>query len=326
MIIHLHFHRRATGVTRSVENIIPILNRYSDAAVFGYGINSPKINLNKLFNAVRSDEKKTIIHAHRINEILFALLLRCLGGKFRLVFTRHAESKPANFTYFLMKKADHIVCLSKPMSDNLRLPNTLIPHGVNTEIFRIREKTPFSKISQKNIIGVVGRIRPAKGQLIVAKAAAGALKSNPGWGLAFIGRIDDPKYSDMILTFAGDEEISEQIHFLPETNHIEDFYSACDIIVIASESEGFSLVCLEAMACGLTIIATENVGIHSDVIQHGVNGFLFSANDISSLKKIIAEIISKRITLNPDIIRQTIVDNWSIEKSAARLLHLYGIL
>lgn len=326
MIIHLHFHRRATGVTRSVENIIPILNKYSDAAVFGYRINSPKINLSNLFKAVRSDENKTIIHAHRINEILFTLLLRCLGGKFKLIFTRHAESKPANFTYFLMKKADRIVCLSKPMSENLKLPNTLIPHGVNTEIFRIREKIPYIKIPQKNIIGVVGRIRPAKGQLIVAKAAAEALRSNPGWSLAFIGRIDDQKYSDMILSFASDEGISNQIHFLPETNKMEDFYSVCDIVVIASESEGFSLVCLEAMACGLTTIASENVGIHSDVIRHGENGFLFPVNDITSLQKILKGIISKKITLNPETIRQTIVDNWNIEKSADRLLHLYGIL
>lgn len=326
MIIHLHFHRRATGVTRSVENIIPVLNRYSDAAAFGYGINSPKINLSNLLKAVSSDENKTIIHAHRINEILFALLLRRLGGKFRLIFTRHAESKPANFTYFLMKKADRIVSLSKTMSENLLLPNTTIPHGVNTEIFRIREKTLFRNLPLKKIIAIVGRIRPAKGQLTVAKAAAEALKSNPGWGLAFIGRIDDQKYSDLILSFAREEGISNQIHFLPETNHMEDFYSACDIVVIASESEGFSLVCLEAMACGLTTIATENVGIHSDVIRHGENGFLFPVNDITSLQKILTDIISKKTTLNPEKIRQTIIDNWSIEKSADRLLSLYHIL
>jgi len=324
MIIHLHFHRRATGVTRSIENIIPALNKYSDAAIFGYGINSPKINLSNLFKAVSSDENKTIIHAHRINEILFALLLRCLGKKFTLIFTRHAESKPANFTYFLMKKADRIVCLSNTMSKNLKLPNTLIPHGVNTEIFRIKEKATFNNMPLKNIIGVVGRIRAAKGQLIVAQAAAEALKSNLEWGLAFIGRIDDQKYSDLILSFARDEGISNQIHFLPETNKMENFYSACDIIVIASESEGFSLVCLEAMACGLTKIATEKVGIHSAVIRHGENGFLFPVNDITTLKKILAEIISKKTALDPEKIRQTITDNWSIEKSADRLHLLYS--
>jgi mannosyltransferase len=326
MIIHFHFHGRATGVTRSIESIIPALNKYSDAAVFGYGINSLPISLRKLLKAIKSDKNKTIIHTHRINEILFALLLRCLGGKFKLVFTRHAESKPANFTYFLMKKADSIVTLSKTMSDNLNLPNTLIPHGINTDLFSTTKNKTFSKLIQKNIIGVVGRIRPAKGQLIVVKAAAESLKSNPKWGLSFIGRIDNLKYADMIYSFAKDEGISKQIRFLPETNHIEDFYSTCDIIVIASQSEGFSLVCLEAMACGLTTIATENVGIHSDVIRHGENGFLFPANDITALKNILEKIILKETSLNPEMIRQTIVDNWSIEKSAERLFHLYSIL
>ena len=135
--------------SQEVESIIPALNKYSDAAVFGYGINSLPISLRKLLKAIKSDENKTIIHTHRINEILFALLLRCLGGKFKLVFTRHAESKPANFTYFLMKKADSIVTLSKTMSDNLNLPNTLIPHGINTDLFSTKKTKPSASSFRK---------------------------------------------------------------------------------------------------------------------------------------------------------------------------------
>ena len=66
-----------------------------------------------------------------------------------------------------------------------------------------------------------------------------------------------------------------QVHFIPESNKLIDYYRASTIVVIASVSEGFSLVCLEAMACGLITIATESVGIHSEVINHGENGFLF---------------------------------------------------
>ncbi len=326
MIIHLHFHRRTTGVTRSIENIIPALNKYSAAAVFGYGINSPLISLGRLLKTIRSVKNKTIIHAHRTNEILFALLLRSLGGKFILVFTRHAESKPAALTICLMRKADNVITLSRRMSQNLSLPNTMIHHGIDTDLFKIRDKTGFNSIPRNNIISVIGRIRPAKGQLIVAKAASEILKSNPEWTLAFIGRIDDKEYYDMILSVARDNEISSQINFIPETDHIVDYYSSSDIVVIASASEGFSLVCLEAMACGLITIATENVGIHSDVIKQGENGFLFPPDDIASLQKILAEIISMKITLNPEKIRQTIVDNWSTEESAKRLLELYHIL
>jgi len=323
MIVHIHFHSHKTGVTRSVENIIPILNKFSEVLVFGYGIDAPKISLSHLLRLIYSDDN-LVIHAHRNNEIIFALLLRTLGGKFKLVFTRHAESKPSRFTEWLMKKADHLVSLSSSMSKNLPCQNTIIRHGVNTEIFNIHKKINIEGIQQKNLISVIGRLRPAKGQLVVMKALIQPLKNNPDWGLLLIGKIDDKEYSDEIISIVGENGISSQVHFMPESDEIINYYRASTIVVIASVSEGFSLVCLEAMACGLITIATESVGIHSEVISHEENGFLFPINDDECLSRIITGVMSKKVSLNPEKIRQTIVDKWSVEKNVRELLKLYG--
>jgi mannosyltransferase len=323
MIVHIHFHSHRTGVTRSVENIIPVLNKYSVALVFGYGIDAPKISLSHLLKLVYSDDN-LVIHAHRNNEIIFALLLRALGGKFKLVFTRHAESRPSRFTVWLMKKADHLVSLSSSMAKNLPCHNTIIKHGVNTEIFYIHEKINIEGIQQKSLISVIGRLRPAKGQLVVMKALMQPLKNNPDWGLLLIGKIDDKEYSEEIISIARGNGISSQVHFMPESDEIINYYRASTIVVIASVSEGFSLVCLEAMACGLITIATESVGIHSEVIIHGVNGFLFTRNDHESLSRILADVMSGKIIIDKEKIRQTIVEEWSVEKNVRELLKLYG--
>jgi mannosyltransferase len=323
MIVHIHFHSHKTGVTRSVENIIPVLNKFSETLVFGYGIDAPKVSLSHLLELIYSDDN-LVIHAHRNNEIIFALLLRLLGGKFKLIFTRHAESKPSGFTLWLMKKADRVVSLSSSMSKNLPCHNTVIQHGVNTEIFSIRERIKLDGITQNNLISVIGRIRPAKGQLVVMKALIRPLKNNPDWGLLLIGKIDDRKYSDEIISSARENGISSQVHFMPESSEIINYYRASTIVVIASVSEGFSLVCLEAMACGLTTIATESVGIHSEVIIHGVNGFLFPRNDHESLSRILADVMSGKIIVDREKIRQTIVEEWSVEKNVRELLKLYG--
>jgi mannosyltransferase len=322
MIIHIHFHLRATGVTRSIENIFPVLIRYSEAMVFGYGIDAPKISFVSLLREVYSNNKTTI-HTHRNNEIIFALILRLLRGKFNLVFTRHAESKPSGFTCFLMKKADHLVSLSSSMAKKLPFENTMIRHGVNTEIFKIRDKIKIDNIPQKNLITAIGRLRPAKGQLVVLEALLSTLKNNPNWGLMLIGKTDDKEYADKISSLALKNGIARQVHLVPETSQIADYYGASTIVVIASVSEGFSLVCLEAMSCGLTTIATESVGIHSEVIKHGENGFLFPVNDHESLSRIISDIISGKIVLDPVKIRQTILENWSVEKNVRELLKLY---
>ncbi len=322
MVVHIHFHSHKTGVTRSVENIIPVLNRYTEARVFGYGIDAPKINLLNLLKLIYSPGK-AVIHAHRNNEIIFALLLRTLGGKFRLVFTRHAETRPSGFTAWLMRKADDVVSLSPSMSKNLDCRNTLIPHGVNTEIFNIHEKSGIAGIGQDKLISVIGRIRAAKGQLVVLKALAGILGNHPGWGLALIGKIDENDYADKIISLAAESGISSQVHFIPESDEIINYYNASNVVVIASISEGFSLVCLEAMACGVLTIATESVGIHSEVIRHGENGFLFPGNDHESLSRILADVMSGKIKIDKEKIRQTIVEKWSVEKNVQELLRLY---
>ncbi|MBW6502060.1 MAG: glycosyltransferase family 4 protein [Bacteroidales bacterium] len=324
MIIHLHFHRRATGVTRSVESILQVLNKHTEAGVFGYGIWAPKTGLIRLLRLIWSG-KKTVIHAHRNNELIFALILRMLGGKFLLVFTRHSDTRPSGFTLFLMKRADCLISLNPAMSENLPFKSTLIRHGVNTEIFNIGEKKKLPGIPQENIISVIGRIRPEKGQITVIKAAAPLLRDHPDWGLMIIGKTDKQEYLDEILTIASENGVSGQVHIIPETNDILSCYHAGKAVVIASLSEGFSLVCLEAMACGLITVATADVGIHSEVIIHGENGFLFSKHDHNELRKILSEIMSGSIKPDPDKIRQTILADWSLEKSASELIRLYEI-
>jgi mannosyltransferase len=324
MIVHIHFHFHKTGVTKSVENIVPELNKYIYTRVLGYGIDAPKISLFQLLKRIYS-VNDTIIHTHRNNEIIFALILRMLGGKFRLFYTRHADGKPSSLTLWLMRKADEVISLNPSMSKALPVRNTLISHGVNTDVFRIGEKNSLQGIPQNKLVSVIGRIRPAKGQMVVMKAMVGPLKNNPDWGLMFVGKTDDEKYVSEIKSLAGKNGLSSRIHFIPESDTILNYYRASTIVAIPSESEGFSLVCLEAMACGLQVIATDSVGIHSEVINNGKNGYLFTKGDHKSLACIITDIISGKSILNPEEIRQTIVDNWSVKHNIIQLLRLYKV-
>ena len=59
--------------------------------------------------------------------------------------------------------------------------------------------------------------------------------------------------------------ISDRVHFLGEIASITDFYKAIDVFVLNSHSEGMSNTILEAMACGLPIVATD-VGSNSELI------------------------------------------------------------
>lgn len=306
-----------------METIIPVMNRYAEARVFGYGIDCPKISFRGLLRNVYAG-RGTIIHAHRNNEILFALLLRLLGARFRLFFTRHSDTLPAGFTIWLMKKADQVISLNPGMAESLPVSNIMIPHGVDTDIFTTGEKTVLQGIKQKSLVSVVGRIRPSKGQLVAMKAIAPLLAVNRDWGLMLIGKADNNGYAADIREAAITNGIEDQVHFIPETSEIVRYYRASSVVIIPSVSEGFSLVCLEAMACGLITVATETAGIHKSVIEHGRNGFLFPVNDDDALNRILDDVISGRTRPDPAEIRKTIVEKWSVDSNVRELLKGYN--
>ena len=86
------------------------------------------------------------------------------------------------------------------------------------------------------------------------------------------------------------------------------------------------LSCIEAMACGSTTVATEQVGIHSEVITHGVDGFLYPKGSITALRTILEEVIQTPEKIDPKTARQTIVDHWSITTAAQKLFETYNQL
>lgn len=320
MIIHFHFHFKTTGVTRSVEGLLTPLNSMEETKVFGYGITRNKISFFKLLKVIYSSPK-TIIHTHRNNETLIALILRFLGGKFKLVSTRHAESTPSKLTLFLMSKTDQCISLSQNMSNNLSLETTIIGHGIDTNHFLYDQQKRSLK---PRTISVVGRIRKAKGQLDVIDAIAPLLNKNPNWNLHFIGTVDDPAYVKEINTISLTQGVQDQIHFVSQTNEIQEHYKSSSAVVIASHTEGFSLVCLEAMSSGCITIATEQVGIHSEVITHGINGFLYPKGDTHTLRKLLKEVIEEPEKLKPELVRKTILEQWSVSSSAKKLFDVYN--
>lgn len=322
VLIHFHFHNRRTGVTRSIESITPSLRKKFSFYIFGYGIAGPKIGLRSLLKLVVS-RNNFVLHVHRNNELLFALFLRLLGGKFKLVATRHAESKPSSLTLYLLKKVDEVIALTQSMAANLHMKSSVIGHGVDTSVFIPTLSRGLKGITQKNIISVIGRVRKAKGQQIFLEAITPILKRNPEWAALIIGRVDKPTFLEELKKVVKANEVENQVHFFDETSEIISVYQGSTVVVVPSFTEGFSLVCLEAMACGCLVVATEDVGIHSELIRHGATGYLFPAGDALRLRSILEEIMDNQSNQMAEKIRNSVVDYWDIEVESSQLTQLY---
>lgn len=118
----------------------------------------------------------------------------------------------------------------------------------------------------------------------------------------------------------------DDIYFAGKIKHNEigNYLNIGDIFILPSWKEGLPNALLEAMACGLPVVAS-NVGGIPEVIKHSENGFLVEPGDHITLYKYIELLILNR-NLRETIklkARTTIVNNFTWEKSSSQLFTLY---
>ena len=76
--------------------------------------------------------------------------------------------------------------------------------------------------------------------------------------------------------------IFEDIVFLGSQDSVEEIYSIADLFLLPSESESFGLAALEAMSCGVPVVASNTGGIPEMVVD-GVTGFTSDVGDINKM-------------------------------------------
>ncbi len=69
--------------------------------------------------------------------------------------------------------------------------------------------------------------------------------------------------------------LGSAVHFVGRQDMVEELYSISNLMLLPSETESFGLAALEAMACGVPVMASDAGGL-PELIEHGSNGLLVS--------------------------------------------------
>ncbi|MCY1520098.1 D-inositol-3-phosphate glycosyltransferase [compost metagenome] len=122
------------------------------------------------------------------------------------------------------------------------------------------------------------------------------------------------------------EQRTTNIHFMDFQNQSQMpvIYQACDLFCLPSKGPGetWGLAVNEAMAAGKAILVSNRVGCAKDLVKEGLNGAIFEAGNMSSLKSKLTNLLEKPEDLS-EMGKQsaTEIKKWSIEKQAEIIIN-----
>lgn len=290
LVVHPHFHTRRSGATTHIETVVEALAPSFEAKAIGSALTeeTARIGWGELLS--RSLREDVVWHAHRNHELLVGLLLRAISRRVRLVFTRHSVSEASPFTRWIARRADRVVSLTGEVAHKLGVASTIVGHGIDLERFHPphdrREALHSLGIIAPFAVGVVGRIRPDKGQGDFVDALAPLLEALPQWAALGIGLVKDKDQA-----FLDSLRPRARVQWVPEQPDIERWFRGLTVVVQPSHEESYSLVLVEAMASGCCVVAAR-MPHYPELIDDGRTGFLYPPGDVEALRRILRDLMA----------------------------------
>jgi glycosyltransferase involved in cell wall biosynthesis len=203
------------------------------------------------------------------------------------------DDVPGQHLALKMQEADAVVCISQFARGQLmRISHP--DHWPKFQVCRLgvapaqfpfapRDGGPTARLL------CVGRLAPAKGQVLLVQACARLREAGVPFHLTVVGAGPDRERIERAIAAAGLQDHITLTGALNQTAVRAQFAQA-DVFVLPSLAEGIPVVLMEAMASGVPCVTTPVNGI-PELIDHGRTGLLARPGDVGSLTEQLRRII-----------------------------------
>lgn len=291
--------------------------------------------------AVREFGRPDVLHAHFTDYGYLACPL-ARREQLPLVLTEHSslvnqdtlpkDIEQAAKTAFT--QADTLIAVSPALAHHMEQHSgrhvEWIPDMVDTELFAysdrherqkaLEQETDLSEDSGGFSILSCGNLRRIKRMDVLIRAFAQAFRECPQVTLTICGQGEEEGALRKLIHDLGMEERIQMLGLRPR-EEIAQRLSDSDCFVLASVSETFGVSYLEALSCGVPVIATRCGGPECFVNDH--NGMMVEPDDVDALSSAMLTMYCNDGSYNRAAIAAQIRENYSSQAVASRLMQEY---
>jgi glycosyltransferase involved in cell wall biosynthesis len=165
----------------------------------------------------------------------------------------------------------------------------VIRNGIPGHLMDERHAGAMSRSERFGVLTVC-RLMPRKNVSYLIDAMEMLLRRYPDLSLRIVGDGPEATALKQKVKRLG---IGDSVEFTGPQGNVGPFYRAADCFVLASTEEGSSNAILEAMACGLPVIAS-NIRANHETVENGVSGLLVPSRDVAALAEAIERLLLDR--------------------------------
>jgi N-acetyl-alpha-D-glucosaminyl L-malate synthase BshA len=263
---------------------------------------------------VALDERLDIVHAHyAIPHATAACLARQIigvrhGGVVpRVVTTLHGtditvlgpDPSYSEIVAFGIEQSDGVTAVSGSLRDDTRrelgvsCDIRVIPNFIDCQAYVRRDASTLRERLAPHgepLLIHVSNFRPVKRVTAVVEIFARVRRAMPA-RLLMVGDGPDAGAAARMARQLG---IAGDVLFLGEQDTVVPLLSESDVFLLTSSQESFGLAGLEAMACGVPVVASR-VGGLPEVVEDGITGFLHHPEDLDGMAQSVVKLLTDRV-------------------------------
>lgn len=295
------------------ECIIPFCNNFHCLPFERSPLKKGNLEAYKLLKKLLDEEHYDLIHCHTpMGSVIARLAAKSTRNQgTKVIYTAHGfhfyKGSPAlNWLVYypieriLSRRTDLLLTMNREdyaIAQKFHVRKVMNVNGVGMDMSRFVEASHEDKCAVREELGLkenqvfaisVAQLIARKNHTVLIQAVA--KRNDPDFHLFILG---DGSQEEELRELAVSLKVDKQIHFLGFRKDVYRLCSAADIFLFASLQEGLPVAIMEAMACGLPIIASDIRG-NVDLIDPEKGGWLVDPRDTDGFVSAINEAMSRR--------------------------------